>query len=553
MRAGDGDNPAFLQPQRGNVVRVDIGGIGGGLGLQFLERVADRIEPGLGTARDQAEVEALLGRAVLGIFQQFRRHRADRQIEAMEFAFVERFDQRVRLGINHRRAAGGLTIGPYVRRLLEAAGNHQVEEFLLGRLAVHRQRAAVQHHRDPEVMGERPEHLVFVDHIARRGRHGFGVAGVGFFVPPFGEVGDVLALEALRGREHHCGALGAGAHPRVDLHEQLEIIQRADHLGLIGEAHHRIAANRDQRAHLAFAGRQDLVRQHVAGHFPAEMAEAPEARFRHPFRAEHRHRRGDLRAARGLVGAEHARDRGLLALLLEAGADGVEAGDEIFGERPVACHFGASAGGGAALGAARKHPCGGDQLILVEACAFRGDLGREGLHRLGQLVEAVDVSRDEIAIIQPFGDDHVEHARQHRRILARLHRQVDIGQPRDIAFTRVGDDQLQSLGLLVADAARGAEGRHAPDRRIVRDDRVVADEQRDVAFREGVRPGHPLAVARRGEHLGGLIERHRGVEIAAADSVGEGERGRHRGRVLEAAGAHEHCHRMRAIGVDDAA
>ena len=48
---------------------------------------------------------------------------------------------------------------------------------------------------------------------------------------------------------------------RIDDDEQVERLERTAGLGLVGPRQQRIAADDDQRAHLAFARREDLVGQ----------------------------------------------------------------------------------------------------------------------------------------------------------------------------------------------------------------------------------------------------------------------------------------------------
>ncbi len=555
MGRGNGDDVAVLDPALGHVGGVDIGRIGGHFPAEVLERLADRIEAVLRAARDQAEIEAGGTGRIGPVLLKLPGHLARSQVEAVVLIRIGRFDHRVQIVIDHGAAASLARILAHLAGRDQATGGHQVEEHLLGRRAValHRHRPASEIELQAQVLRDVPQHLVFVDHVTRCLGYRFGIAGIGALVPPFGQVGDVLTLKALLGREHHIGALGAGAHPRIDLHEQFEIVERAAHLELVGKAHFRVATDRDQRPDLAFARGQDFVSQDVAGHFVHQLAKPAKARLGHARRAEQLDRRADLRAPGRLRRGEDARDRAFLAFLLEAGADGVEAGDEIFGQRAIAGHFRAGPGYGAALRATGEHPCSCNQLVLFHPGPRRRDIGGKGGHRLFQLVEPIDVRSDEIAVVKLFIDDDVEHACQQCGIFARLHLQVNVGQPGHIADPRIRHDQFQALRLAVADAARGAERRHAARRRIMRDHRIVADQQCNIGFREGVGSGHPLAIAHCGENLGRLVKRNRSVEIARADRLRQAERGGHRRTVLISARAHENRDAVRAIGVDDAA
>ena len=50
----------------------------------------------------------------------------------------------------------------------------------------------------------------------------------------------------------------------------------------------------------------------------------------------------------------------------------------------------------------------------------------------------------EIAVVQPFGKDDVDHTRKQRGVFARTDREIERRELGDIAFTRIGHDQFQS-------------------------------------------------------------------------------------------------------------
>ena len=223
--------------------------------------------------------------------------------------------------------------------------------------------------------------------------------GIGFLGEGVGDIVYIFALQTHGRGQNHVGALGAGRHPRIDLDEQFAFIQRAADLLLVGESDFGIAADRDQRPDLAFPGRQDFVGQHVARHFLAEQAEAANPGFGKAL-AKGRHFRRNL----GLLGPahqriEHHRRSHPLAFLVEACAEDVERGHQIFGERAIAGHFRTGSGHHTSLVGSGEHAGGGNELVLVDTGPFRCDIGRHRLDRCFQLFHAIDMGGDEILVV----------------------------------------------------------------------------------------------------------------------------------------------------------
>ena len=259
------------------------------------------------------------------------------------------FDNRMEIIIYHRRTASLARIFAHLARRNQASSRHQIQKFLFGRAFIHRHIAAWKLHLHAEVLSDGPEHFILVNRVSRRVSQRFGVARIGILVPPFRQIGYVLALKTLLGCKHDIRTLGAGAHPWVNLNEQFQIIQCAAHLELVGETDFGVATNRYKRPDLAFARCQDFIRHHIARHFEQQLAKPAETRFGHPFDAEHRGWRRDLRALLAHLDGKNAGNAALFAFLLEARAHRVEACHQILCQRAIARHFRAGASDSAAF------------------------------------------------------------------------------------------------------------------------------------------------------------------------------------------------------------
>ena len=202
-------------------------------------------------------------------------------------------------------------------------------------------------------------------------------------------------------------------------------------------------------------------------------------------------------------------------------------------QRALARHFGTGSRRDDTLGSARKHACRGDQLRFIDTRACSCDGGGKIGDRALQFVDAVDILLDEPFVIKPFGQDDMNDPGEHRGIFARPHRQMNMCERRDVALARVGDDQLESLFQRIAKAARGGEWWQAARGAIMRDDRIIADEEGDISVGECVHPAHPAAVPHRRIDLGGLVERHRRVDVARAKSLRKGHCAADPGAVLK--------------------
>ena len=542
----DADHVAVGESQRGEIGRVDVRRVGLALGCQRRQVAAGRIEAMPGAPRNQPVRPVRLGFGGGSITQDLARHVGGGEIETRRMARLRRRDHGVQVAVDAVPSVG--RIGPDGARRDRAAGAHLVEE---GRLVGHRVHGAVaagQRQRRAEPLGKPPDHGIFVHQIARRRDQGAGIAGIGNLVPPFRQVGDVVALEAHAGGEHIIGAPGGLRHQHVDLDEKIEAVERGGDLVLIGEGDDRVAADRDQRADLPRTGRQDLVGEHVAGHFHAELGQPAKARGGEAL-AIRRHRRRDLRPA-GAGGGEDARDRGEFAFVTEAPAKDVKALDEIFGQGAATRHLRPGAGAGDAPRAEREHAGGSDNLAGIDPGAIGRDLGCETVDGGGQCSEAIDMRAGEVAVVKPFADDDAQHPCEQRRVLAGLHRQMDMGKLGHVAGTWIGDDQLQSPRQRVAQPPRRREGWQAARRAIVRDDRIVADEERHVGGGEALQAALPATVTHPRIDLGGLIEGDAGIEVARPQPTGEGHRRADPGGVLESIGPGEDRDRIRAMGVD---
>ena len=232
---------------------------------------------------------------------------------------------------------------------------------------------------------------------------------------------------------------------------------------------------------------------------------------------------------------EHHWCRNALAFLIETGAENVERGHQIFRKCAISGHFRPGAGHDAAFMGTGKHPRRRDQLILVHPRAFRRNIRGHGPYRCFQFFQSIDMSSDEILVVELLFEDHIEHAGKQRRVLARLHRQIDVGELAHFADPGIGHDHLEPAFLRIAQAPRRRRGRHAAG--IMRDDRIIADKHCHVGIGEGVAAAHPHAIARGGEDLGRLVDGDAGVPVARTDALGKGIGGAEHGAVLKGVGA----------------
>ena len=299
------------------------------------------------------------------------------------------------------------------------------------------------------------------------------------------------------------GEGGGGRHLDVEDDRQLERAQRGQHLALIGEGDGGIAADTHQGPDLPIAGREDLVGEHVDGHLVHEPTEAAEARAR----AGAPERSGRLHVGMARPwGIQDPRVGDGLAGPPEAAAEAVERDHEVLGHVGARRHVDAGAGHRRAARTRGEEPCGALHACPGNARAPLDVVGREGHDRVVQGPHAVDVRRDERAVVALFLEDQAHHAGKQRGVLARLHLEVNVGDAGQLGTAWIDRDDARAAlpGLAempeavgVGRAALARERRHAG---------VVAHEQEDVRVGEALHAGVPGAVARPAGGLRGLID-----------------------------------------------
>ena len=117
---------------------------------------------------------------------------------------------------------------------------------------------------------------------------------------------------------------------------------------------------------------------------------------------------------------------------------------------------------------------GGTPVIC--AARSRRPLADGGLHGF----QARGVLCDEVAVVQPVAQEHVEHRQEQGKIGARAHREIQIGVARDRRHARIDDDELAAIFAALPEVL----GR---DRRAFGD--VRSRDQHDLRLRAGPATG----------------------------------------------------------------
>ena len=328
---------------------------------------------------------------------------------------------------------------------------------------------------------------------------------------------------------------------RIDDDEQVERLERAAGLGLVGPGQQRVAADDDQCTHLPLARRQDFVGKRRGRQAGGGLCQAANAQRLAETDARSRLLgTGDTRE----LAEQHPSIGHWLARTNPAPAHRVERQHEVIHQHAVRRH----ARPGAARGVAS--PCPGEcsrslgnlrRRHAGQRCdALRG----ERCHGGSQRFESLRLCRDEIAVVQALGKNDAEHRREEFDIVTRQALQVNVRLAGRLRHARVDDDQPEPAGTRLVQSLRRIERRDATPHRH---QRVGTHEQADVGVGEGLRPRAPSSMQRHRDRLarlvdGGVAEAHR-----RADRVHEGV-AQHDARGAEMTeGAAVHRNRARAV------
>ncbi len=253
MRAGRVEHLA--QAPAGEPVRVVLAGsVAAAVDDGFRDHAAEVLEEQLGR-----EVEPRRG--VVG--------RVDGDARLLEHV-----PARVPLDLGQRHpGVGGLDLHELVGRRLGV----DVDRTRVGDRRTERRASELERHAHP--VGEAPEQLPLVDHVALglddRGR----VLRERHREVPLEVAGVVGLLERQLAAEHVVGQARGRAEVHVEAHEQVERLERPHDLLLVREGDRGVAAVADERPHLAVARRQDLVAQRGRRLLPVEGAQPAHPRL----------------------------------------------------------------------------------------------------------------------------------------------------------------------------------------------------------------------------------------------------------------------------------
>ena len=110
-------------------------------------------------------------------------------------------------------------------------------------------------------------------------------------------------------------------------------------------------------------------------------------------------------------------------------------------------------------------------------------------------------------------EDHVQHPREQRGVLARARLQVHVRAPRRLAAARIDHDEAKPARHRLRQAAAGVLARNSG---ALRDQRILPDDQPGVGRREILCARVPAAVQRGGDLLARLVDGVRREEHAAS-------------------------------------
>jgi hypothetical protein len=260
----------------------------------------------------------------------------------------------------------------------------------------------------------------------------------------------VVALVEGRARQDVVGVAVRLVDVEVERDAQLEVVERLLERVPVRHRQHRIPRRHEERADLELAGRRDLARQERRGQVSDHVRKTAEAR-------------AHLAVARepGLLPHVVERDRRApehrAARTVEVPRRRVERVDQERDQGPESPKAGARA---PVRGRSRRghRACQVPDRLGGHPRAVGAVLRRELARHLGESVRALRVLREEVAVGETLGEDHVQHREQKPRVGVRRDRDV-LELARGLGPARVHDDDapaaVHDLVQLLADPRRG--------------------------------------------------------------------------------------------------
>ncbi len=300
----------------------------------------------------------------------------------------------------------------------------------------------------------------------------------------------------------------------VDVHRQheLESLDRLLEAAAVRRGHHRVARHRDQRPHLALAGRVDLLGQACHRQLAERLAEPADPALP-PAQA---HAASLAGRAVGVALAGRGEREHRPALAVQVAREHVENVDQPARVRPELLGGRADAGvHGGVLGRRELagHP---PDLARGDAGGGRHILGRIAEHKLAELVEALAVLRQRPDVHQRLLDERARHGGEQERVAAGPDEVVLVGL---VGGARPARVHHHDLAAALADPPQAAAHVGRGQEAAVRHQRVGAEHQQVVAAIQ-VRHGHAQQMA---EHepgrdlLGHLVHRAGREDVLRAE------------------------------------
>ena len=195
---------------------------------------------------------------------------------------------------------------------------------------------------------------------------------------------------------------------------------------LIGPGEQRVAADAQQRAYLALAGRENFIADHCRGHFAARPVGGEHHRLADVRRDPAAHtvfqpaalRPAGLREARP-GWREYARVGHAFAGAAVPPADGIQCLHQMLQQIRVRAHLRAGAGDGGAARPGCEHARSLDDLAGINAGGGRHARRCEALECRAQRVETAEMLCAELMIVALFRKDHMQHRRHHGGVVSR--------------------------------------------------------------------------------------------------------------------------------------
>ena len=297
---------------------------------------------------------------------------------------------------------------------------------------------------------------------------------------------------------------------------QVEALECAHRGELIGPGNDGVSAEREESTNLAFAFEEDLLGQRGGGRLTTLVVQVTNAGLR-PLGQCLGLRRHDLRTQR--TGRRHQATRVLhhFSGAVVATAQRVHHEHQVLHERRVRCHVRAGTGAHCTTRPGGETSGRFDDESGIDSGALTGVVDGVRIDGDAQFVEAVHVLCTEFLVVEIVFEDLTDERREERRVLARLHRQIQIGVVRHFGETRIDDDEAQTGFFRPTQTNERIEARQATRIAEGTDQRVATDHHGHVSRVDGLHTGSPCTVTQRCNGLARLVDRRRRVEARRTD------------------------------------